>query len=192
MSAPRLNLAGPTVFETDPIAVFAQMKEVCRARGLEGVAPLDGPPLDFATGALADHALSIYTANVSLIRSCDGVISSLVPFRGPGMDAGTAFEMGYAAALDLPVFAWTTDLRDYLARVAQSETYAPHVVRGADGFWRDQDGLQIEDFGLIENLMPIGVASLAPRRPVYACFEAAIDAASEVLVEKKTTDWPSS
>ena len=39
---------------------------------------------------------AIFDANIQKIDECSAVIANITPFRDPGMDAGTAFEIGYA------------------------------------------------------------------------------------------------
>ena len=88
---------------------------------------------------------------------------NMQPFRGPNMDVGTAYEVGYADALGLPVFAYSTDQTAYASRVPQpSRNYI------------EADGWTVEDFGLKDNLMMIGAASLTPDRPVYPSWQDAV------------------
>ena len=93
-----------------------------------------------------DVATRIYEGNRERIASADLLVANLSPFRGPSADPGTVFEMGYAAGRGLPVLAYTTDPRVLADRVP----WRP----GADGALRDRDGLLVEDFGRLENLMP--------------------------------------
>ncbi|WP_413204173.1 nucleoside 2-deoxyribosyltransferase [Rhodospirillum sp. A1_3_36] len=146
----RLYLAGPDVFDSDPMSVARRLKDACKARGFEGVFPLDSS-LDLADMGKSCQAEAIYRANIELIQSCDGVVANMVPFRGASMDVGTAFEMGYAAALGLPVVGYG-DLRTgtYLDRIMIH--YRGQITR-REGRWWDPDGLEIEDFGLMDNLM---------------------------------------
>eukprot|EP00668_Euglena_longa_P041317 GGOE01054378.1.p1 GENE.GGOE01054378.1~~GGOE01054378.1.p1 ORF type:complete len:171 (+),score=16.25 GGOE01054378.1:108-620(+) len=88
MSNPRLYLAGPDVFRKDPQSHFAQMARLCTVYGCVGLCPFDAE-LTYPTAA------SIFQGNVGLIDSCDYVVANLVPFRGCGVDDGTAFEIGY-------------------------------------------------------------------------------------------------
>jgi len=69
------------------------------------------------------------------------------------MDVGTAYEVGYADALELAVFAYSTDRTVYASRV-------PQPMRKCV----DAHGWAVEDFGLTDNLMMIGAASLTPDR----------------------------
>lgn len=92
-------LAGPDVFLPDPMARADALKQLCLASNLDGLFPMDCVLVE-------PTATNIYGANIDMIRAADGVIASLEPFRGPGMDSGTAFEVGFAKALGKPVFAY--------------------------------------------------------------------------------------
>ncbi|WP_239451638.1 nucleoside 2-deoxyribosyltransferase [Elioraea rosea] len=134
-SRPRIYLAGPEVFLPDALEVLAAKKAICLPLGLEPVAPLiDTPPPPAATARA--RAFAIAAGNEALIRSCVAVIANLSPFRGVSADVGTVYEVGLARGLGLALFAYTTDPRDYVERVLN-----------------DPDGLDIEDFGLSDNLM---------------------------------------
>ncbi len=135
----RVYLAGPDVFLPQPQQRAAAMKQVCLRHGLTGVSPLD--PLAGESGM---DAASIARRNEGHIRGCDAILANLSPFRGPGADTGTVYEVGFGRALGLPVFGYATVSADYAARVrALPGSRAGH----------DAEGLAIEDFGLFENLM---------------------------------------
>lgn len=143
----RIYLAGPGVFYPDPLAEGHRLKELCSALGLEGVYPMDAG-LDLSQYSKQAGARAIYEANIRLIRSCDGIIADMQPFRGPGMDGGTAFEMGFAKALGLPVVGYgSTDM--YLERTRQFYGRLQRV----DAHDVDNAGLTVEDFDLPDNLM---------------------------------------
>ena len=59
------------------------------------------------------------------------------------MDVGTAWEMGFAWGLGLPIVGYTTDHRPY------SERVEGHRRAGAPS-----DEYEVEDFNLVDNLMP--------------------------------------
>lgn len=142
-----IYLAGPGVFYPDPVAEGHRLKKLCSAFGLEGVFPMDAG-LDLSQYSKQAGARAIYDANINLIQSCDGIIADMQPFRGPGMDGGTAFEMGFAKALGLPVVGYgSTDT--YLERTRQFYGGLHRV--GADEV--DDTGLMVEDFDLPDNLM---------------------------------------
>ncbi|GEO82972.1 nucleoside 2-deoxyribosyltransferase [Pararhodospirillum oryzae] len=150
----RVYLAGPDVFLPDAARRARTLKERCAAHGLEGVFPLDGA-VDLEGLTAPDQAQAIYVANVDLIRGCDGLIANMNPFRGPSMDGGTAFEMGFAAALGKPVVGYTSESGEYVDRVVAF--YRGRVTR-ENNTWRDPEGLTIEDFSQIDNLMMCGAA----------------------------------
>ncbi len=139
MSA-RVYLAGPDVFLPNPKAHADVLKTLCRKYDLEGVFPLDA---ELALDGLnpREQARAIFHANVDLIRSCQGVLANMTPFRGPSMDVGTAWEVGFAHALGLPIVGYTVDGRPYPAR-----------VREYVGDFFDEN-MTVEDFGLVDNLM---------------------------------------
>ena len=100
----------------------------------------------------------IYRANVDLIDGAQAIIADISPFRGPNMDPGTAWEIGYGIAKGLSVYAWSADLTSLAERTRR----LPGAVAKDDGFV-DRDGWTIENFGLIENLM-IAVPSVSVHR----------------------------
>jgi hypothetical protein len=101
-SEPRIYLAGFDVFRCDANEHGEHLKQLCRDRGFVGLYPLDGQLL--SSLQRQDAARWIYSANIELIRSADIVMANLDDFRGSGEpDSGTAFEVGFAAALDKPV-----------------------------------------------------------------------------------------
>lgn len=160
----RIYLAGPEVFRPDVKEHFDGMKRFMAQHDLLGLSPFDSEAsAQVADRTPADVAKKIYQANCSLIRSCDAIMANMTPFRGPSMDVGTAYEIGYADALGLPIFAYSTDQNAYESRVAQP---AQHRI--------DADGWTVEDFGLTDNLMMVGAASLAPDRPVYPTWQDAV------------------
>src|SRR5262245_35145580 len=153
MSLPRIYLAGPDVFLADAIAMGARKAAMCVERGLEGVFPLDAQ-LGLAGLAKADAARAISEANEGLMRSCDGLVANLTPFRGVSMDSGTAFEVGFMRALGRPVLGYTNVAADYRVR-AEAYRRAPPPLPDFD-----HPEAEVEDFDGAENLM-IEVAILA-------------------------------
>jgi nucleoside 2-deoxyribosyltransferase len=140
--APRVYLAGPDVFLPDPVAVAQRKKELCRGYGFEGVSPLDAE-LDLSGLEPRAAGLAISRGNEELIRGCQLLIAQVTPFRGPSADVGTAYEMGFARALGLPVYAYSNVQTDFTTRT--------HEFLGSTG-----GGMQIENFGMADNLMLVG------------------------------------
>jgi nucleoside 2-deoxyribosyltransferase len=159
----RVYLAGPMVFDADPLRIFRRMKAICEACGVVGVAPLDnqigleglppGKPLLEA----------IVRADIGLMDQVEAAVFCLDGFRrGPEMDPGTAFEVGYMKALGKPMAGWTRDVRPYPQRVADffRDTYrvglaatAAGTVGGTSGLLRDPDGVLVHSEGCAQNAM---------------------------------------
>lgn len=133
-------LAGPDVFYPNAVQHGRNLVRTCAEHGLRGLFPLDN---EIDTQGLEPRMIAekIRQANIAMIRECDGIIANISPFRGPGTDAGTAYEIGYADALGKPV-------------VIYSNTYIPYHDRiRTDASDRDNHGLLVENFGLPDNLM---------------------------------------
>lgn len=144
----RAYLAGPEVFLPNPLDIAEAKKQLCAKYGLEGIFPLDAS-LDLAGLSKQDQGLKIGQANEALIRSCELLIANMTPFRGPSLDVGTAYEMGFARALGLSVFGYSNDCRPLVERtqVLIGATLAP------DGKLRDDMDMEVEDFNMCDNLM---------------------------------------
>lgn len=154
-----LYLAGPDVFHPDAEARGAALKAMCAEAGFEGLFPLDqAVPAHLSEPAA--QAEWIYAANIALIRRADAVLANLDFFRGPEPDSGTCFEVGYAVALDKPVYGYLPENGSFAQRIRQRY---PQTI-GADGRV-DTHGWNFEEFGLPLNLMlavpaPLVVGSL--------------------------------
>jgi len=142
----KIYLAGPDVFECDAKAQGAQLKKLCTQYGFEGLFPLDNE-IDFAQSAY-ETAKAIREANIRLIHQADIIMANLNPFRGLEPDSGTVYEVGYATALNKPVFAYAHDRSQMIERVRAAQGLSPDATHC-------QDAKVIEDFGLSHNLMMI-------------------------------------
>ncbi len=149
----RVYLAGPDVFLSNALVVFQAKRELCRKYDFTGVSPFDNQP---KLSALPKHeqALRISAANEELIRSCGLVIANLTPFRGPSADVGTVYEMGFARALGLPLFAYTNVAGSLLERTRK--WLEDRINQRATGEFEDSFGMSIEDFDCVDNLMLVG------------------------------------
>ncbi len=146
---PKVYLAGPEVFLPDPISIGKEKKDLSKAYGFEGVFPLDAH-FDPANLEKKEQGLQISRNNEELIQSCDLLIANITPFRGPNMDVGTAFELGFARALKKPVFGYTNDAGKFTDRTLESLN---RVKKRNDGQIEDSYHMEIEDFYLTDNLM---------------------------------------
>ena len=164
---PSVYLAGPMIFEPDPAAIFAAMKTICARHGLDGVSPLDNQLA--LEGQAPGRALveRIVAADIALMHRLDAGLFCLDGFRrGPEMDPGTAFEIGYMHALGKPLAGWTRDTDDYPARVRAffARTFGLELVedlRGGvrSGVLRDPDGILVHSEDCAQNAMcEIGIA----------------------------------
>ena len=121
----KIYIAGFGVFRPDAISYGENLKQICAQFGHEGLYPLDNQ---------CDSAEDIYKGNIGLIREADAVIADINPFRGSEPDSGTAFEIGFAAALGKKIICYMDDTR-------------PMKEKITDSFYA------VEDFGLPVNLM---------------------------------------
>ena len=148
MSA-RVYLAGPEVFLHNAIEILERKRELTRAAGLIPVSPGD-----LAIPRHDDrHAFGLAISGIDeqLMDSADAIIANLTPFRGIAADTGTCFELGYMCGRGKQAFAYTNVAADHYARTL--EYYGGKVVASADGRERGPDGLSVEDFDMIDNLM---------------------------------------
>ncbi|WP_424813882.1 nucleoside 2-deoxyribosyltransferase [Roseococcus sp. YIM B11640] len=166
----RVYLAGPEVFLPDPAAFGAAKKAICARHGLTGVFPLD-PPTPMPSGP--PDWRRIHAANEMHITGCDMLVANLTPFRGASADSGTVFEVGLMRGLGRPVFGYTHMPGEYRARIADA--------RHDGKLWADAEGLEIEDFGLSENLMIEG--AILASGGVFLRAEAPLDWTDLALFE---------
>lgn len=149
-SGPRIYLAGPDVFFPDSKQIFETLLAHCERLGMVGLVPSDGGISEGFSGTDDQLAQSIYDGNVALMREADGVIANLKAFRGCEPDSGTAFEVGFAAALQKPVVVYGVPEGAYASRVA---AVIPST-RDPEGNLREtESGMLIEGLGQRMNLM---------------------------------------
>jgi len=147
----RIYLAGPDVFLPDAMEVGRQKVDICRRHSLIGLYPLD----NVVDRAATEASLRIYKANEAMMDQADAIIANLTPFRGPGADAGTVYELGYMAARGKFCLGYSNDPAVYADRVRRSTK-----VTARSGRLVDADGLTVEDFGQNDNLMMIHALDL--------------------------------
>jgi nucleoside 2-deoxyribosyltransferase len=147
----RVYLAGPDVFFPQATLWAAGKKTICDRYGIAGVSPLDDLPDEPAEWAALPFWRRIALRNEAHIKSCQGLIANLTPFRGPSADVGTVYEVGFARALGLAIFGYATTTEAFLPRTLRALGGEAKARR--DGTWHDGDGLLVEQFGLFDNLM---------------------------------------
>jgi nucleoside 2-deoxyribosyltransferase len=180
----KIYLAGPDVFLPDAIEIGRRKAEICACHGVSGLYPLDNV-IDLAA---ADASLTIFKGNQAMMDAADAIIANLTPFRGPGADPGTVYELGYMAGRGKLCLGYSNDPSLYPDRTGR---FTQVVSR--DGHLVDADGLTVEDFGLSDNLMMIhaldlyGCALVTPRQAPadiwrdLTAFEICVRAAAERL-----------
>jgi nucleoside 2-deoxyribosyltransferase len=147
----KIYLAGPDVFLHDAVDIGRRKVELCARHGLTGLYPLDNT-VDLAA---QDASLRIFRGDEAMMIAADAIIANLTPFRGPGADAGTVYELGYMAGRGKLCFGYSNDPSCYADRVR-----AFTAVTSRDGRLTDARGLTVEDFGLADNLMMIHALDL--------------------------------
>ena len=211
----KVYLAGPDVFLPDPAGKYANKRatiarfnaEVLGDAGFKFVAitPIDGEIDDFKLDPAT--AMKIFIANIKHMQNADFVIANMTRFRGPSMDVGTAFEMGYMYGLDKPVFGYY-DIAETYCTVDQVKntafncasddsnaqtSYAEKVKQFANGYFtnpiaseqaRDKYTHLIEGFGLADNLMMVGaVRYLSGEKSGYAMADSFLAALHEAAAK---------
>ena len=145
-SKKRIYLAGPEVFLPDAKAVGRAKVDAAAAAGFIGLFPLDGSP-DLAGVDAREQARRIARGCEDMMRRADFAIANMTPFRGVSMDSGTAYEVGFMRALGRPVLGYSNVAGDYKRRALAFR------ARGIPFDDCDAPDIEIEDFGLAENLM---------------------------------------
>jgi nucleoside 2-deoxyribosyltransferase len=180
----KVYLAGPDVFLPDAKCVGQLKREICQRYGLEGLFPLDGALPDTGNEHLSKR---IFHANTALMDQADAIIANLTPFRGPGADVGTVYELGYMLGKGGKLcLGYSNIARSYIDKVRDRVE-----VRAQGGEFLDPDGLVVEDFGFADNLMIIhglelcGHSLVVPAQPVadplrdLSAFEACVRIAAQ-------------
>jgi nucleoside 2-deoxyribosyltransferase len=178
----KIYLAGPDVFLRDAVDIGRRKVELCRRHRLIGLYPLDNA----IDPAAQDVSLQIFRGNETMMMEADAIIANLTPFRGPGADPGTVYELGYMAGRGKLCLGYSNHPSSYAERVREFTD-----VSSRDGRLVDALGLTVEDFGLADNLMMIHALELhgcalvtPPRMPAdiwhdLTAFETCVRMAAE-------------
>jgi nucleoside 2-deoxyribosyltransferase len=180
----KVYLAGPDVFLPDAVEIGRRKVALCAAYGLTGLYPLDNA----VDRDAADASLQIFKGNEAMMNDADAILANLTPFRGPGADAGTVYELGYMAGRGRLCLGYSNDPSLYAERVARGA-----ALKTDAGRLIDAQGLTVENFGLSDNLMIIhaldlyGCGLIVPRTAPadmlrdLASFEACVQRLAEGL-----------
>jgi len=146
-----LYLAGPDLWFPDAETHDLKKRALVEAAGFRALTPFDNAATEMEASEVM--ARELYAETAQRLRQADALIANLTPWRGPGADPATAYACGYFAALGKPVFAYlniSDELSaDYRDRVERMVGAAPDAA----GVLRDDDGCEVEDFALPENIM---------------------------------------
>lgn len=151
---PKVYLAGPEVFVRMATALGAAKVEICAQYGLQGIYPLDGQA-DVSHLPLADQGYAIARANEKLMLGCAAGIANLTPFRGAGMDIGTAYEIGFMRGHGKPVFGYTNSNLTFFERVMKFNggSLKRRSTKFPGFIFEDDRKMGVEEFEFTENLM---------------------------------------
>jgi nucleoside 2-deoxyribosyltransferase len=147
----KIYLAGPEVFLPDAVDIGRRKVELCARHGLIGLYPLDNA----VDPAAKDASIKIFRGLETMMIDADAIIANLTPFRGPGADPGTVYELGYMAGRGKLCLGYSNDPSPYADRARKFTE-----VSSRDGRLIDGQGLTVEDFALSDNLMMIHALDL--------------------------------
>jgi len=91
-----------------------------------------------------------------MMESCDIIIANLTPFRGASADAGTLVELGWFLGRGRPVFGYSNSAVPFAERSHEQTARVPDPLPGLD----------IEGFGLADNLMIPGATEYGGGLPI--------------------------
>lgn len=188
----KIYLAGPEVFLPNAREMLDAKAELARQAGFSPLSPgdLQIPPADTKIG----HGCNINAVDEQMMLEADAVIANLTPFRGIAADTGTSYELGFMCALGKPVFAYTNVAANHFTRIMGH--YDGVATVDETGRYRGADGLSIENFDMVDNLMLHGgivrrggavVVGNAPAEAVYTdlmAFRECLRQAAELLLPK--------
>lgn len=187
-----IYLAGPEVFLPDPAQAGEDKKALIQRLNeqnnwpfrLVGLYPMDTEIPAFKPDR--DTGLRIYRANIGLMDKAHFIAANMVRFRGPSMDVGTAFEMGYMRGAGKPVYAYY-DAEPFYGKSESPGLYPARVATyyklDPTNPQTDIDGQSIENFAMADNLMMMGALDDAGA-DIHPSFRAAVLRIAEDLTAR--------
>jgi nucleoside 2-deoxyribosyltransferase len=177
----RIYLAGPEVFLRDPRGQGARKKEICARYGFEGAFPMD-TMLKLTIPPGPKDGWIISKADEAMMDGCDLIVANMTPFRGPSMDVGTAFEMGYMRAQGKPVFGYSNVAANYHLRVREFFGADKIGVRPDGRVLEDPDGNMLEHFDMASGAEIVAIdVPAAVRFTDLRAFELCLQRAKALL-----------
>lgn len=156
--------------ETKAVRQRERIEALCNKHGIDAVWPAEhcSFPEDFSLKA-ADVKTVLTKSALVTVPDMSAVIAEASPFRGPSLNPVIAFELGIAALLGLPIFAWTSAnyarhpapngngrwlaFASLAARLLRSTSR--ELILGRNYYW-DVRGFRVENFGMIESAVIAG------------------------------------
>ena len=178
---PRVYLAGPEIYFPQAKDIDARKKSICDRFGMEGISSFDSSSFGSFAGDKND-ALKIFRENIILIISCDVLIATLNPFRGPSADVGTALEMGVMVGLGRPVVAYTHDKQNYVTRLDKLYDVIEEPLSRTAGHIQTPDGVSVENYDLADALM-VAAAAMENAPTILDDFESAVHWARRLITD---------
>ncbi len=143
----KIYFAGPNVFHPRAKEMELATIELCETMGITALIPGDSG-IDWSAPQEV-IAKEIFEINRDHLDNCDGVIANVTPFRGACVDDGTAWEIGYAHALKLPIVTYGMGGKTTSEIITAVSGVNPQYENPR----RDSNDFLIEEFGLQNNLM---------------------------------------
>lgn len=150
----KIYLAGPEVFLPNAREMLDLKAAMARQAGFSPLSP--GDLKIEMRDTMREFAFAISEVNEGMMREADAIIANLTPWRGIAADAGTVYELGFMCALNKISYAYTNTAKNAFERTA--DYYGGRWQRDASGMPRGPDGLAMENYELIDNLMLQGGA----------------------------------
>ncbi len=130
---------------------------ICARHGIEGCPPLDEEEADGPEVMKPEEAWqAIFAKDLAIMEAADLVIANFTPFRGASADAGTTVELGWFLGRSRPVFAYSNTAAPFAERSRALLAALPDPA----------PGLQVEGFGLPDNLMIPGAVLQGGGHPI--------------------------
>jgi len=152
-----IYLAGPDVFRTKKEVknVTAALKKVSEKYGHTGSFPLDTElvPED-GNFKSQEFSFTIFRNNIRLIEEADVIIANMENFRGPNVDDGTAFEIGYGFARKKIIYGYSPT-----AKLSYTKLHKVFVEKIKKSYKKELTSVfkTVENFkGNTANLMLVG------------------------------------
>ena len=145
----KVYLAGPEVFLQNAREQLDIKIALTKAAGLIPVSPGDLAIPQQPTRH--EFGLAVSEIDERLMDSADAIIANLTPFRGIAADTGTVYELGFMCGRGKIAYAYSNVADDHYARTRAY--YGGDTHHTPDGRERGRDGLSLEDFDMVDNLM---------------------------------------